>query len=219
MFVKKFIICCVCFVFSFEVFAMEENLISQQKYDSAYGSLIIAPIARPASFYAADREVLDNVRYPGHIVHVQKCLDVFATLQEGCCYFKKTQALALYNCITHQQAIDITNVMFHTILIDTENGHLDVFLSVETYPHWKQTREYLSKIAQFDGEAVNVDLWTRIAINLTAVKNVKGSQIWRSEYTDYSAEILHVIDATTDWPTEHYLSWAIKKAKADMSAI
>jgi hypothetical protein len=213
MVVKSFFVC-ASLLFSFGVFSMERVVIPQRTFDCIYGKLVISPFPEPSSFYADDRETLDAVRYPAHNNHVRSCIGIFEDMKRGEGeYSVKSGNLTGYNCLTHQQNIDITNAFFHSVLIDTEDGIIESSMTVGSFPYWKNTRDYLSQATIFNGEHVACDLWEKVAINLTALRNkIFHEEIWRSEYTDYREAIQSVICITADWPTGHYLSWSIAKA-------
>lgn len=205
---------CMGLFFSFGVFPMQRVVIPQRTFDCTYGKLAISPLLEPQSFYAGDREILDAQRYLGHSNHVQSCISIFETMkgiEKG--YYTNSQNLVRYNCLTHQQNIDVTNSIFHSMLVDAEDGIIEASLSVAMFPYWKSTKDYLSSVVTFNGEQIASDLWEKVAVNLTALRNlVLHEDVWRSEYTDFRGAIQRVIETTADWPTEHYMSWSISKA-------
>lgn len=112
---------------------------------------------------------------------------------------------------------DMERVMEHISLIATENGDLEHSPSVRFLYSGNGLLEYFSSVVFFEGKPVTSKLWEKVFIIFTAFRDSIGESSSEDEgcRSGYLDRIRYVVSTTSEWPTEHFLSWAIAKAISD----
>jgi hypothetical protein len=112
---------------------------------------------------------------------------------------------------------DMERVMEHISLIATENGDLEHSPSVRFLYSSSGLFEYFSSVVFFEGKPVTSKLWEKVSIIFTAFRDSIGESASEDEgcRPGYLGRIKYVTSTTPEWPTKHFLSWAIARAISD----